>query len=328
MSTVAIVGAGLVGQGIARRLTAAGDVDKLVLASRKPGRLRWFARQLRDVDVELVAPGKLPEADVVVLSLPAGGHAPLAAQLLAGGCDVVSLAESVGDVTDLLALDDKATKEGRCVVIGAGFSPGLSCLLAAHGREWFDRVTEVHVARMGSAGPACQRQLHRARTQSAVDWRDGEWVKRPGFSGRELAWFPDPLGPRDCFRAGLADALLLQPAFVDAQRVTARAGGTRRDRVSAFLPMLRPPHPDGGPGAVRVELRGFRDGEYHHEVLGAIDHPSAAAAAVATLAVTKLLAGDVAAGARGLATVADATRWLRELADAGVIAATFEGVAD
>lgn len=328
MSTVAIVGAGLVGQGVARRLSANSEVGKLVLASRKPGRLRWFARQLRDVDVELVAPGKLPEADVVVLSLPAGGHGSLATQLTAAGCDVVSVAESLPDVRELLALDESAQAAGRRVVVGAGFCPGLSCLLAAHGRDWFDRVTEVHVARVGTAGPACQRQLHRARKQSAVDWRDGEWIRRPGFSGRELVWFPDPLGARDCFRAGLADALLLKPAFDDAQRVTVRGAGTRRDRFTAFLPMLRPPHSDGGPGAVRVELRGFRDGEYHHEVLGAIDHPSTAAAAVAALAVTKTLAGDVAAGARGLATVSDSTRWLTALAEVGVIAATFEGVAD
>lgn len=328
MSTVAIVGTGLIGQGVARRLSTASGVDKLVLASRKPARLRWFARHLREVDVELVAPGKLPEADVAVLSLPAGGHAPLAAQLLARGCDVVSLTDAIDDVTELLALDAQALKASRRVVVGAGFSPGLSCLLAAHGREWFERVTEVHVARTGTAGPACQRQLHRARTQSAVDWRDGEWVKRPGFSGRELVWFPDPLGARDCFRAGLSDALLLVPAFGDAQRVTVRVAGTRRDRLTAFLPMLRPPHSDGGPGAVRVELRGFRDGEYHHEVLGAIDHASAAAAAVAALAVTKTLAGDIAPGARGLATVDDSTKWLSALAEAGVVAATFEGIAD
>ena len=45
-----------------------------------------------------------------------------------------------------------------------------------------------------------------------------EWTRRPGFSGRELLWFPDPIGGRDCYRAALVDPLLLAPHFVDADR--------------------------------------------------------------------------------------------------------------
>ena len=40
------------------------------------------------------------------------------------------------------------------------------------------------------------------------------------------------------------------------ERVTARVAASRRDRLTARLPMLRPPHPEGLIGAVRVEVRG------------------------------------------------------------------------
>jgi hypothetical protein len=137
------------------------------------------------------------------------------------------------------------------VVAGATMSPWLSCLLAAHGATLLDRVDEVHVARHGVAGPACARQRLRALRGTALDWRDGEWVRRPGFSGRELNWFPDPIGGRDCYRAELAEPLLLRPVLPDAQRVTARLTASRRDRALAPFPVLLPPPVEGGLGAIQ-----------------------------------------------------------------------------
>ncbi len=326
VSTVAILGAGVVGQKVARQLAAVEEVERLILGSRHPARLRGFAKQLLDTDVEAVSPGRLPDADAVILSLPAGGHAALAAKALARGSHVISLSDSVNDTEELLALTKTATDADRSLVVGAGFSPGLSCLLASHAAKKFDKLVEVHVARIGTAGPACQRQLHRARTGSAVDWRAGEWVRRPGGSGRELVWFPDPLGAHDCYRAAVPDALLLAPAFDGVERVTARVAATRRDRLTAMLPMLRPPHADGGPGAVRVELRGFVDGQHHCEILGAIDNPGLAAASVAALATQWSLEGDLPVGAFGLGMLDDPLRWLVELGDRGVRVATYEGV--
>ncbi len=325
MSTIAVIGAGATGQRIARQLASRPEVERLVLGSRHTARLRGLAAQLLEVDVEVVEPGVLPEADVVVLSLPSGGHAALAEQALERRSHVVSLSASVDDVEQLLDLDKRAAKADRSLVVGAGFSPGYSCLLARHGAALFDTVTEIHVARFGTGGPACQRQLHRARTGVAVDWRDGDWQRRRGGSGRELVWFPDPLGAHDCYRAALPDALLLAPAFGDARRVTARVAGTRRDRLTAMLPMLRPPHPDGGPGGVRVELRGLRDGQHRTDVYGVIDHPSAAAAAVAATAAARALCDGLPSGAWGLGTLNDPLPWLTELADRGVRAAVYEG---
>ena len=325
MNTVAVIGAGAVGQRVARHLATRAEVDRLVLGSRHPARLRGFGSQLLDVDVEVVTPGKLPDANVVVLSLPSGGHAALAEKALARGAHVVSLSDSVTDVEELLALDGRAVAAGRSIVIGAGFSPGYSCLLVRHGAAQFDVVTEVHIARMGTAGPSCQRQLHRARTGTSIDWREGQWRRRRGGSGRELVWFPDPLGAHDCYRAALCDALLLVPAFSDVERVTARVAGTRRDRLTAMLPMLRRPHADGGPGGVRVELRGLRHGRHCTDVLGVIDHPSAAAAAVAATAAGWALADELPSGAWGLGMLDDPLPWLAELAELGVRAAAYEG---
>ena len=168
--------------------------------------------------------------------------------------------------------------------------PGSVCLLARHAAAALDQVDEVHVAKVGTGGPACAEQHHRALGADGLDWRDGGWMARSGGSGRELCWFPEPVGGRDCYRAAVPDALLLVDAFGPLERVTARQAANRRDRLTARLPMLRRPHPEGGPGAIRVEVRGSRAGGRDVVVYGAMDRPAVAAGAVA--AVTARAVGD------------------------------------
>lgn len=266
------------------------------------------------------------EADVIVLCTAGGTHGELAKQALDSGQHVVSVGDSISDIRALLGLDAEARVRNRCVVVGAGLAPGLSCLLASHAGRHFDVVEEIHVFKAGTGGPDCARQHHAALGGDAVDWRDGSYVDRRGRSGRELVWFPDPLGSRDCYRGALPDALLLVPAFPNIERVTSRISATRRDRLTALLPMLRRPHADGGPGAVRVEVRGRQGNARDVVVYGAVDHPSVAAATVAAVATERVLDGRWGqSGARGLASVDCPVSWLGDLAQRGVKAATFEG---
>ena len=152
-------------------------------------------------------------------------------------------------------------------------------------------------------------------------------VRSPGGIGRELCWFPDPIGPLDCYRAGLADPLLLVPTFPGVERVSARVSATRRDRLTARLPMLWPTDPEGGTGAVRVEVRGQRAGTRAIEVLGALDWPAVAAGAVAAATALAIAQGRIGRlGAFGLADASVPTATLlSDLADRGIKAARFTG---
>lgn len=266
------------------------------------------------------------DVDVALLATPGAQHAEHARRYLGAHIPVVSVADGVDEVRALLELDEVAKRNGVAVVVGAGFSPGLTCVLAAHAAATLDQIDEVHVAKVGTGGPACAQAHHRALAGAALDWRDGGWVTRRGGSGRELCWFPDPIGGQDCYRAALADALLLAPAFPGVERITARIGANRRDRITAKLPMLRPPHPEGGPGAARVEVRGRRGTARVVQVLGAMDRPAVAAGTVAALAAVaaggRQLRRD---GAAGLAELVDPLWFLNLLAQRGVKAAVFEG---
>jgi hypothetical protein len=324
---VAVLGAGAVGSRVARQLASTPELEWVGVADLDPARAREVESAIDDDRVRAVpTQGWADGADVGILCLPGGGHAAIGVSLLDAGLHVVSVSDELVDVDGLLALDQRARASGLSVVVGAGFSPGLTCLLATHGAATLDVVEEVHIAKMGTAGPACARTHHRSLAGEALDWRDGNWRHRRAGSGRELCWFPDPVGAQDCYRASAPDARLLVPAFPQVQRVTARVQATRRDRLTARLPMLRQPHPEGGVGAVRVELRGRRGNAHEVVVLGAMDRPGVAAGAVAATAA--LWAGQgrfLRAGAGGLAELAEPLPVLVELARRGVKAAVFEG---
>ena len=174
---------------------------------------------------------------------------------------------------------------------------------------------------------ATARQHHAALKRLCFDWRDEGWQRRAGGSGRELAWFPEPVEAADCYRAALPDPLLLVRSHPDAQRVSARMAATRRDRLTMHLPMLRRPHPEGLLGAVRVELRGTIQGEQRDLVLGCAERPAVATAVVAATCAEYLAAhsGMIPAGAHGLAEVVDAGDFLQELRRRGLRPEVFVG---
>ena len=103
---------------------------------------------------------------------------------------------------------------------------------------------------------------------------------------------------------------------------------TRRDRFTALLPMLRSPHDDGGPGAIRVETRGRRNGAVETIILGVMDHPSVAAGTLAAVAAAEVLGERVPTGANGLAAWSHPKAVLAELHRRGVRVATFSGHLD
>lgn len=328
MTRAVLIGLGATGAHIAHQLH---DIDEVVLvdvdverasriASKTP--TARFAAATSSPDRRLV-----DGADIVVLALPAGDHAGWALVSLEAGAHVVSISDDVDDVEQLLALDGAARAMERTLIVGAGFAPGLTCLLVRHAADLLDEVLEIGVAKSGTGGPACARQHHRAMKLDASEWMDGAWTLRRGGSGRDLVWFPPPIGARDCYKAGLPSPLLLQRRFPDAERIAARVSATRRDRLTERLPMLRPPHADGGPGGVRVEVRGRRQGAFESIIYAVMGHPSTVAGTVAAVSANAVLDGAFGSGAFGLAEVAEPLDLLLALDDRGVRALTFEGSA-
>ena len=233
----------------------------------------------------------------VIVLATGGPHSPVAARLATTGASVVSVSDGLGDVSELLELDDAFTAAGATLVVGAAMAPGLSGLLAQYLVTRLHQSDEIHVAVHATAGPQCARQHHRALAGRAVGWNDGIWIERPAGSGRELAWFPEPVGARDCYRAEIPDPLLLHRTHPDVGRISARLSATRRDRLTARLPMLRPPHPEGGVGALRIEVRGAdQHGARQVAIAGVAEFVGAAAGAMAAVMAEATHLGELPAG--------------------------------
>ena len=270
-ATVSIIGSGVVAERLRR---IASDPHRLVGAD----------------------PAATRRAQIAVLAT-AEPHVTRAAELLADGIHVVSTSGSVDDVRALLDLDDAARDSGVALVVGAAVSPGLSGLLARRLAGHLASCQELHVALHGTSGPSCARAHHDALGGWAVGWHDDHWIERPAGSGRELCWFPEPVGARDCYRGAMPDPVLLHRSFPDVERISARVSATRRDRFTARLPMLSPPHREGGIGALRVEARGRdADGARVTLIMGIAELIGTAAAAVASAFVDHLAASPALAG--------------------------------
>ncbi len=239
------------------------------------------------------------DCDVVILTHGAP-HSALTAAFVAQGVAVVSVSDNLSDVLALLDGQDKAVARGVPVVVGAACLPGLSGLLVAHVSRAFESIDEVHTAVHGTGGPMCAVQHHDSLGGTSIGWHDGEWLQRPAGSGRELCWFPDPVGARDCYRFASAEPVLMQRATPTLQRITARVSATRRDRLTGRLPMLRKPHVEGLDGGLRVEVRGVRDGRRHVEIVGVAEKLATVTGAVAAHTAIALAGGAVLPGVHNL----------------------------
>jgi hypothetical protein len=284
--SVAIVGVGVVGSRVARQLAASG-ISVLVHDVRRDMQM-MVAKTLGARELVEITDLRVETTPVVVIATRSS-QAEMAKLLLELGHHVISTSDDVHDTHELLALDELARMMGRALVIGATASPGLSGLLVAELATRVDAIDEIHVAFHGTGGPECARQHHRALAGDAVGWHDGEWINRPSGSGRELLWFPEPIGGKDCYRAELPDPVLLHGVYPNVARISARLSANRRDRLTARLPMLAPPHAEGGIGGVRVEIRGSRNGERCTEVAGAAERTGIIAGAVAATMSQELL---------------------------------------
>lgn len=301
-----IVGSGIVGSRVKRMLTG-------------------FDVRIHDPRVEptpLVEPG-----DVAVLAHPVD-HAPLARALAIRGASVVTVGDGLDDTRELMALDRDFAANDSTLVIGAALTPGLSGLLARYLSFEMAAVDEIHVAVHGTAGPSCARDHHRSLSGRAVSWRDGSWRYSLGGGGRELCWFPEPVGARDCYHAEIASPVVLHQSFPDAHRIDARRTARRRDRFTARLPMLSQPHREGRVGAVRVEVRGSAAGGARiTRILGVAERVGTASAAMAAVFAIAASAGELPIG---MVVTSDAeldtVGLLRRVEAAGVRLQEFTGV--
>ena len=322
-----VIGAGAVGTKVAQQLLSSNAVDKILLRDTEPEKLGIALKTLGSrVEVEHFPFPQNMDADVVVVASPRGTQLEAVEKAISLRRPTVVVSDGLSETVSILNLEKEAFELGVPVVVGTGFAPGLSCVLTAYGKTLLEQTEEIHVSKMGTGGPACALVHHRALSRMSFGWREDKWDKRLGGSGRELLWFPEPVGPQDCYHAALSDPILLHNAFPEVSRISAKMAATRRDRVTAFFPMLTPPHNEGGIGAIRVELRGSKNGVQENIVLGVSEYPASAAASVTALTTEYLLKQKINLNHMStLALIVEPSEFLSELTKRSIAVEIFEG---
>ena len=328
MTGVLLVGAGAVGRRAAPQLAESDGIDRILIADQRAERAEHLADQLGLMAEAITwTPSDPIPAGIGVVAVATDGSAEraIAERALEARVPMAGCSDEPDSVRSLLDLDDAAREAGITLAAGCGLAPGLSDVLVRHAADALEVVSEIHVARAGTAGPACTRRSDQAARGVALEWKDGAWARERAGSGRQLVWFPEPVGGLDCRRAGSGQASLLVDAFPRVGRASMRIArrpsdsGGRRRRTD----------PDGEWGGVWVEVRGRRGRSEEILVYGAVDRMAFAAGTVLALTAAWLVGaagGQVTeTGAHGLAVLVEPVPFLAELARRGVKAAAFEG---
>src|SRR5439155_1130073 len=117
------------------------------------------------------------EADVVIIATPAG-HRGAAEAAIDAGASVVSVSDDVDDVRALLGMDAEARERNRHIVVGAGFAPGLACLLAAHGAP-IPRARSALSGSRSGAGRVRSRPTGSSVRSTDRRWQPERWRRWP-----------------------------------------------------------------------------------------------------------------------------------------------------
>ena len=228
---IGILGLGAVGSQLLQRLNT--SIPQVPMFVSGPDRRKVSHLMTRKNSINFcINNEKLEDQNIqlLVISSSSGHHLETAQRAIKNGISVISTSNKVSDVVGLLKLEDLAKENDAMIVAGSAFAPGLTCALVDFASKELDSVDEIHIAKDGTGGSACAKQHHRAMKRPSIEWCDGQWVRRPGGSGRELVWFPEPIAGADCYRAALPDPILLQQLFPSASRITARVSASRQDR--------------------------------------------------------------------------------------------------
>ena len=238
-----------------------------------------------------------PEADVVVLATPAGPHGELGPRARRPGRPVVSDVRRDRRRRAPCSTSTRGRRPGRAARGRRRLLARATCVLAATPPTASTTVDEIHVARLGTGGPACARQHHRPWAARRSTGATAAGSAGPAGSGRELCWFPDPVGAADCYRAALPDALLLVPGLPGRRAGSPPAWPPPAATGSPpACPCCAGPTPRAGSARCGSRCGAAPTTASGVEVLGAMDRPGVAAGAVAALAAVELGAGRAPAG--------------------------------
>jgi saccharopine dehydrogenase (NAD+, L-lysine-forming) len=253
---VLLVGAGTVGEAIARLSRGRGWLEHMVVADYDLDRARRVTAATADdshytaaridasVRSEVVGLAREHGCDLVMNAVDPQFLMPVFEGALEADCQYIDMAVSLSEphptepyskpgvkLGDLQFAQHAAWEQkGKLALVGTGMDPGLSEVFAAYAaKHLFDRVDEVHVrdggdlriegysfATVFSIWTTIEECLN---PPIIWDKAAGGWYTTEPFAEPELFPFPEGVGPVECVHVEHEEVTIL-PRFMDVARVT------------------------------------------------------------------------------------------------------------
>ena len=176
-----VVGAGAVGTKVSQQLLSSNTVDKILLRDVSTEKLGLASKVLGNrVEVEHFPFSKNMDADIVIIASPRGTQLEVVRQAISLRRPTVVVSDGLSETVSILNLEKEAFELGVPVVVGTGFAPGLSCVLASYGKTLLEEIEEIHVSKTGTGGPSCALVHHRALSRVSFGWRDENGIRDSG----------------------------------------------------------------------------------------------------------------------------------------------------
>ena len=282
---VLLVGAGTVGEAIARLASGRDWLEQMVVAdydaaradyvSGATGRPGQFAAARIDASSSSAVTelARQHRADLVMNAVDPQFVMPIFEGALAAGTDYMDMAMSLSRPHSSRPFEEPGVKlgdeqfaqaadwerSGRLALVGMGMDPGLTDVFAAYAaKSLFDEVHEVHVRDGGDLaipGFAFAPVFSIWTTieeclNPPVVWQDGEWHTTEPFSAPEHFPFPEGVGEVECVNVEHEEVLLV-PRCIPAGRVTFKYA-----LGSDFIDKLRTIHALGMDRTDKVNVKG------------------------------------------------------------------------
>ena len=155
--------------------------------------------------------------------------------------DYVDINDDYDATLEILKLSDAIRGSGSRVLIGMGWTPGITNVCARAGYEYLDETDEINIAWIGSAtdarGLAVILHTFHAVTGNVPMYLDGELTYVPALQSKMTVEFPEPIGKVDVYYTGHPEPITI-PRFLKGVRNVTIRGGLVPDWQNTLLRQL------------------------------------------------------------------------------------------
>lgn len=238
MRVIVLGATGAMGRRAAEAFAQSPEVEELTLTGRRLAAVQALAEEIggpsRAMSLEVTDYPALVEA-LKGHDVAAGAIGPyylyethIAKAAIEAKVPYVSICDDHDAAQDVFTLDGLAKEQGVTILTGAGWTPGLTNILAKKGAALLDEANAIHIAWAGSLADAdgVASLLHALHifTGDVPSFSHGRPTMVRAGTGRKTVTFPQPVGAIDVYYTGHPEPLSI-PRFIEGlDEVTLRGG--------------------------------------------------------------------------------------------------------